>query len=190
MGLSLGFLFCPIWSICLFLCLYHTVWLLWLCSIVWSQGAWFLQLHFSFSRLFWCFLIFCISIQILKCFNSVKNDIGNSVAIELNMLTALCSSHFDSIESCSPRIWSLSIHLCCLHVLSSVSYRFQSIGFSLPTYVYSLVFYSFLCSGEWVVSLIAPFDLLLFMYRCATDFYVFSLLQPYQIYWWFLVIFW
>ena len=132
-GLSLGFLSWPIWSIRLFLCLYHTVWLLWLCSIVWSQGAWFFQLHFSFSRLFWLFLIFCISIKILKCFNSVKNDIGNSVAIELNMLTALCSSHFDSIGSCNPRIWFLSIHLCCLQVLSSVSYHFQSIGFSLPT---------------------------------------------------------
>ena len=131
-SLSLGFLSCPIWSICLFLCLYHTVWLLWLCSIVWSQGAWFLQLHFSFSRLFWLFLIFCISVQFLKCFHSVKNDIGNSVAIELNMLIALYSSHFDSIESCNPRIWSLFIHLCCLQVLSSVSYCFQSIGFSLP----------------------------------------------------------
>ena len=39
-----------------------------LCSIVWSPGAWFPHLHFSFLELLWLFSIFCVSIQILKYF--------------------------------------------------------------------------------------------------------------------------
>ena len=35
-------------------------------TIVWSQGAWFLQFCFSFSRLFWLFMVFCVSIQIVN----------------------------------------------------------------------------------------------------------------------------
>ena len=55
------------WSMCLFLCQLHTVWLLLLCSIVWSQGAWFFLLCSS-SKLFWLFRVFCVSIQILTLF--------------------------------------------------------------------------------------------------------------------------
>ena len=55
-----------LWSMCLFLHQFHTVLITELCSIVWSQGAWFLQLHFSFSRLLWLFRVFCVSIQIVK----------------------------------------------------------------------------------------------------------------------------
>ena len=43
-------------------------WLPLLCSIVWSQGAWFLQLCSSFSRLFCLFRIFHVSILTLKLF--------------------------------------------------------------------------------------------------------------------------
>ena len=42
-------------------------WLLYLCNKAWSQEACFFQLC-SFSRLFWLFGIFCVSIQILKWF--------------------------------------------------------------------------------------------------------------------------
>ena len=58
-GLSLGFLSC---SIDLYFCFCASTiqsWLLWLCSIVWSLVAWFLQLHFSFSRLLWLFGVSC-----------------------------------------------------------------------------------------------------------------------------------
>ena len=37
-------------------------------SIVWNQGAWFLQLHFSFSRLISLFRVFCVPITIVKYF--------------------------------------------------------------------------------------------------------------------------
>ena len=38
-------------------------WLLWLCNIIWSQGNWFLQLYFSFSRMLWLFRVFSVSIS-------------------------------------------------------------------------------------------------------------------------------
>ena len=43
-------------------------WWLWLCSRAGSQASWFLQFHYSFSRLLWLFEVFCISIQIVKLF--------------------------------------------------------------------------------------------------------------------------
>ena len=66
--LSLGFLFC---STDLYFCLCASTilsWWLWLCSIVWSQAGWFLQFHSFFSRWFWLFKVFSISIQIVKLF--------------------------------------------------------------------------------------------------------------------------
>ena len=64
MCLSLGFLS---WSIDLYFCFCVSTilsWLLWLCSIVWSQETWFLQCHSFFSRLHLRFGVFCVSIQI------------------------------------------------------------------------------------------------------------------------------
>ena len=51
------------WSVFLFLCQYHTALITVLCGIMWSQGAWFLQLHSSFLSLFSLFRVFCISMQ-------------------------------------------------------------------------------------------------------------------------------
>ena len=68
MGLFLGFLSC---SIGLYFCFYAGTmlsWWLYLCSIVWSQEGWFLQLQYSISRLLWLFGVFCVSIWIVKCF--------------------------------------------------------------------------------------------------------------------------
>ena len=53
------------WSIFLFLCQYILSWCLQLCSIIWSQEGWFLQLQSSFLRLLWllgvffCFYVNC-----------------------------------------------------------------------------------------------------------------------------------
>ena len=59
------------------------------CSfVVWSLGAWFLQLRFSFSRLLWLFRVFCVSIHIVQCVfcsSSVKNVIGSLIGIALNL---------------------------------------------------------------------------------------------------------
>ena len=38
------------------------------CSIVWNQGAWYLQLCSSFLRLFWLSVVFCAFILILELF--------------------------------------------------------------------------------------------------------------------------
>ena len=67
-GLILGFLSC---STDLYFCLCATTirfWWLLLCSVVWSQGAWFFQLHFSLSGYLWLFWVFCASKQTLKYF--------------------------------------------------------------------------------------------------------------------------
>ena len=63
MGLYLDFLFC---SIDIYFCFWVSTrmfWWLHLCSIVWSQGALFLQVHLPFSRLLWLFGVICVSIQ-------------------------------------------------------------------------------------------------------------------------------
>ena len=67
-GLILGFLSC---STDLYFCLCASIirfWWLLLCSIVCSLGAWFLQLHFSFSVCLCFFWVFCASKQALKYF--------------------------------------------------------------------------------------------------------------------------
>ena len=81
MGLILSFLSC---STHLYFYFYaSTILFRWLklCSILWSQEAWFIQLHFSFLRLLWLFGILCVSIQILRFFfiSSVKNAIGSLI---------------------------------------------------------------------------------------------------------------
>ena len=54
---------CPI-GLCFCCCASTTLfWWLSLCGIVWSQGGWFFQLHFSFSRLLWLFGVFSVSLR-------------------------------------------------------------------------------------------------------------------------------
>ena len=51
MGFSLGLLLCSI-KLCICFCArIKLFWLFWLCSIVWSQGAWYLQVSSFFSGL-------------------------------------------------------------------------------------------------------------------------------------------
>ena len=62
-------------------------WWLLLCSIVWSQEGWFLQLNSSFSRWLWLVGVFCVSIWFgnFFCSSSVKNAISNLIGITLNL---------------------------------------------------------------------------------------------------------
>ena len=87
MDFCLGFLFC---SIDVYFCLCASTilsWWMWLCSIVWSQEGWFLQFHFSFSKLlclFRVFLCFHTNCEII-CSNPVNNTIGSLIGIALNL---------------------------------------------------------------------------------------------------------
>ena len=60
-------LFCFI-NLCLFLYQYCAVLILWLCYIVWNEGAQCLQLCFSFSGLLCLFRVFCVSTQTSELF--------------------------------------------------------------------------------------------------------------------------
>ena len=63
-GFYLGFLSCSIFLYFSFCA--STI--LELCSTVWSQDSWFMQLSFSFSRLIWIFEVFCVSKPVMKIF--------------------------------------------------------------------------------------------------------------------------
>ena len=81
LGLFLGSQFCSIDPYVCFCANIMLFWLLKLCSIVWSQRSWFLQLCFSFSSLFWLLGVFSVSIEILRYFksSSVENVIGHLI---------------------------------------------------------------------------------------------------------------
>ena len=62
-------------------------WLLYLCDIAWSQGTWYLQFCYFFSRLFWLFWIilwFHINFRIV-CSSSVEIMMGILIGITLNL---------------------------------------------------------------------------------------------------------
>ena len=85
--LSLDFLFYSI-DLYLWLCTSTILsWWLLLCSIVWSQEGWFLQLHSSFLRLLWLFRVLCASIQNCEiiCASSLQNNIGSLIVIALSL---------------------------------------------------------------------------------------------------------
>ena len=87
-GLFLGFLSC---FIDLYVCFCKSIILFWWlspCSIVWSQGTWFLQLHFFFPQDCFGYLgVSCASEKNLKtfCSSSVKNVTGNLTEITLSL---------------------------------------------------------------------------------------------------------
>ena len=61
LDLFLGTLFCSIdLYVCCFCASTILFWLLLLCSIVWNNEVWYLQLCPSFSRSFWLFKVFCV----------------------------------------------------------------------------------------------------------------------------------
>jgi len=97
--LSLGFLFCSI-DLCFCLCASTVLsWWRWLCSRDWSQAGWFLQFHYSFSRLSWLFEFFCIFIQILK--------LSVLILWKISLVWQTLSKHYPQwwkIESISPEV--------------------------------------------------------------------------------------
>ena len=131
MGLFLGFQSC---STDLYFCFCASIILFWwlmLCTIIWRQGAWFLQLRFSFSG--WLSLLggSFVFPNKFKLFwsSSVKNVIGNLTEITLNLQIALDSVIILSILSLPVQEHGIPlICLCPLSFLSSVPYNFQSIG--------------------------------------------------------------
>ena len=109
LGLFLGFLSCSIDLYFYFCAITVLFWWLWLCSIVWSQGACFLQLCFSFSRLLCLFRLFCVSIQsyfllLLFYFNEKYHWKSDRDCIE-SIDCLGCYNHFDDTDSSNPRTW-------------------------------------------------------------------------------------
>ena len=119
------------WSIFLSLCQYHISWWLWLCSRVWSQAGWFLQVHSSFSRLLWLFEVFCISIQNYEiiCCSSVKSTVGSLIGLPwIHRLLRVVYSFSLYWFFWPMKMIYLSIYLCHLWFLSSVFCSFLYIG--------------------------------------------------------------
>ena len=92
------------------------------------------------------FLKVALAIQCLLCFhtnfkifcsNSVKNAIGNLIGIALNLQIALGSKIIFTVLILSIQEHGISLHLCHLLSLSSVSYSFLHTGLCLLRQVYS-----------------------------------------------------
>ena len=114
MGLSLGFLS---FSIGLYFCFYAGTmlsWWLYLCSIVWSQEGWFLQLFL--------FLKIVLAIQGLLCFHT--------------NCEFFC---FSSVKNTNPRTWCISPSVCVIfdffhpkHLLMMQSTQARSLDWEDP----------------------------------------------------------
>ena len=118
------------WSVCLSLCQYHTVLILWLCSRAWSQAGWVLQFY-SFTRLLWLLEVFGISIQIVKLFVLVLWKIP-LVAWEglhwiYRLLWVVYTFSFYWFFQSMNMVY-FSIYLCPLWFLSPVFYSFLYTG--------------------------------------------------------------
>ena len=91
-GLVMGFLSCSV-DLCFYFCASIILfWWVQFCNVVWSQGAWFFQLLFSFSRFLRLIRVFCVSIQIKTiffCSSSMKNTTSSLIGIAFNLLIAL-----------------------------------------------------------------------------------------------------
>ena len=101
MSLILGFLAC---STDQYFCLCASTirfWWLFLCSIGWRQGNWFLKIHFSFSGCLQLLWFFYSSKQTLKCFVLGGRIVGLQSAEKLHAPTPYFAQCFSSI-GCSP----------------------------------------------------------------------------------------
>ena len=128
-------------------------WLLKLCGIVWSQGAWILQLLFSVSRLLWLFRVLCISIKIVQlfCSNSVKNAIDNLTEIALNLYIALGGIVILTISILPIQKYGVSPEILVSSLISFISIsqfsNFRSFA-SLCRFIL-ISFILFWCNSKW-----------------------------------------
>ena len=94
-------------------------WLLWLCNIIWSQGNWFLQLNFSFSRML------CLSVTSVQSLSRVRLFATRWTAARqasLSITNSRSPPKPMSIESLMP-----SSHLILCHPLLLLPSIFPSI---------------------------------------------------------------
>ena len=113
MGLFLGFLSCPIGLYFCFSASAILSWWLLLCSIIWSQEGWYLQLHFPFSRCFGYSESFVFPYKLwIFCSSSVKKAVGNLIGVALYLLIA-----FGTIVICTTLILPVQEHRLSLHLL-------------------------------------------------------------------------
>ena len=66
----------------LFLCYYHTVWLLWLYNIFWNQEVWCSQIFF-FQDCFGFLVFFAVFFDLLVCFQAVAFISNVSMSIQV-----------------------------------------------------------------------------------------------------------
>ena len=110
-------------SECLFFCQYYVFWLSFLCSIIWSQVVWDLQLYSFLWGLFWLFGVFCDSIQIwCFCSISLKIVIGILMGITLNLYIAL-----GNMAILTMLILSIHEHKISFHFIVSFSISFNNV---------------------------------------------------------------
>ena len=103
-------------------------WWLLLCSIIWRNEAWFLQLHSTFSRLLWLLeglLCFHMNCEIFFS-SSVKNATGNLIGITLNLQIA-----FGSIVIFTGLIFPIQQHGISLYQFMSSLTSFISVLYFL-----------------------------------------------------------
>ena len=114
---------------------YYTVSMTVTCSIVWSQRVCFLQLCLSFSRCFGYLGSLYLNTNFRKFPYSYppKNVIVNLIRIAL--ISYVAWDIVIILTTLIPQIKSIAyfyIHLCCIWLLPSASYSFQSTGFMPP----------------------------------------------------------
>ena len=133
MGLFLGFL--ANWSVFLFLCQYHTVWMTAALKYNLKSGRLISPAPFFFLKT-------ALAIQSLLCFHmnceifcssSVKNTIGDLIVIALNLLIAFGGIIIFTILILPTQEHGISLHLFMSSlILSLVSYNFLCTGLLSP----------------------------------------------------------
>ena len=102
------------WSTCLFVCHYHTVIIILVCSIIWSQGKWQLQFCSFFSKMLWLYGVYGSFIFFSICWD-------DHVIFIIPFVNAVY--HIDWFENTEPFLcpWNKSVFIMvydsCLYIL-------------------------------------------------------------------------